>query len=261
MRPFAQYWGSNRAGMDSDFADMKAGGITWARIDLFNTSPPDPNFDYAVQSAKAHGINLLVTVHKTPPETDLGTDADRAVYRTWLGQMVDRYKYHVKYWAIHNEPNLHYEWNIDDNAGRCIDPRQFFHCQDRLEELPGDDRGLQLPQRIVKGFTVLRIPEPREDGHFVIGENDHPRFKDFLQRWTQPGSTPGVVGYFRSQVREGLRLNEEDIALIEAFFADPGNVYLIVQPCDAEGGPVGGFFFSDIRFSLSACSSFSRPHG
>jgi TonB family protein len=110
----------------------------------------------------------------------------------------------------------------------------------------------------VTGFEPF-LCEPREDGHFVIGENDHPRFKDFLQRWTQPGSTPGVVGYFRSQVREGLRLNEEDIALIEAFFADPGNVYLIVQPSDAEGSPVGGFFFSDTGTVFADCTFMPFP--
>ncbi len=145
LRPFVQYWGSNRAGMDSDFADIKAGGISWARIDLFNTASPDPNFDYAVQSAKAHGINLLVTVHKTPPERDLGTDADRAVYRTWMGQMVDRYKYHVKYWMIHNEPNLHYEWNIDDNAGsnqaayEASVARYVQHLRDGYETVKAKD--------------------------------------------------------------------------------------------------------------------------
>jgi len=162
LRPFVQYWGSNRAGMDSDFADMKAGGITWARIDLFNTPSPDPNFDYAVQSAKAHGINLLVTVHKTPPETDLGTDADRAVYRTWLGQMVDRYKYHVKYWAIHNEPNLHYEWNIDDNAGsnqtayEASVARYVQHLRDGYETVKAKDPSALVLFAGLSEWTVER---------------------------------------------------------------------------------------------------------
>jgi TonB family protein len=110
----------------------------------------------------------------------------------------------------------------------------------------------------VTGFEPF-VCEPREDGHFVIGENDRPRFKDFIQRWTRPGSTPGVVGYFRSQVGDGLSLNEEDIALIEAFFAGPGNVYLIVQPSDAEAGPVGGFFFSDMGTVFADCTFMPFP--
>ena len=162
LRPFVQYWGSNRAGMDSDFADMKAGGITWARIDLFNTASPDPNFDYAVQSAKSHGINVLITVHKTPPETDLGTDADRAVYRTWLGQMVDRYKYHVKYWAINNEPNLHYEWNIDDNAGsnqtayEASVARYVQHLRDGYETVKAKDPSAVVLFAGLSEWTVER---------------------------------------------------------------------------------------------------------
>ena len=162
LRPFVQYWGSNRAGMDSDFADIKAGGITWAGIDLFNTASPDPNFDYAVQAAKAHGINLLVTVHKTSPERDLGTDADRAVYRTWLGQMVDRYKYHVKYWAIHNEPNLHYEWNIDDNAGsnqtayEASVARYVQHLRDGYETVKAKDPSAVVLFAGLSEWTVER---------------------------------------------------------------------------------------------------------
>jgi hypothetical protein len=103
--------------MNSDFADMNAGNITWARIDLYPTVSPNPAFDAAVQGGQSHNVNLLVAVHKTAPSNDLGTEADRAVYRTWLAEMVSRYKHYVKYWEIQNEPNLHYEWNIDESSG------------------------------------------------------------------------------------------------------------------------------------------------
>jgi hypothetical protein len=162
LRPLVQYWGSNRAGMDSDFADLNAEGISWARIDLYYTSSPDPNFDYAVQSAKSHGINVLITVHKTTPERDLGTDADRAVYRTWLGQMVDRYKYHVKYWAIHNEPNLHYEWNIDDNYGsnqtayEAAVARYVLHLRDGYETVKAKDPTAKVLFAGLSEWTVER---------------------------------------------------------------------------------------------------------
>ena len=70
---------ATQAGMNSDFADMKSGGITWARLDLYKTASPDPNLDYAVQAAKDHGISLVITVRKPSPDKDLGTEADRAV--------------------------------------------------------------------------------------------------------------------------------------------------------------------------------------
>ena len=67
LRPFAEYWGGNTAAMNGDFADLNAGNITWARIDLFYTASPNPNFDAAVQAAESHNVNLLVAVHKSPP--------------------------------------------------------------------------------------------------------------------------------------------------------------------------------------------------
>jgi Glycosyl hydrolase catalytic core len=132
----AHFWGGYRAGMDSDFADMNAGDISWARVDLYYSSTPDPNFDAAVQIAHAHHVNLVVTVKKGPPENDLGTAADRAAYRTWLAQMVNRYKYYVKYWQIQNEPNLHYEWNIDDSSGS--DQTQYVASVNRYVTLLKD---------------------------------------------------------------------------------------------------------------------------
>ena len=147
LRPFAEYWGSNTAGMNSDFADMRAGNISWARMDLFKTPSPNPAFDTAIQAAKNHGINVVVVVHKTAPEKDLGTDADRAAYRTWLAEMVNRYKYHVKHWEIHNEPNLHYEWNIDDSSGSnqaqyvASVNRYVSHLQDGFETVKANDPG------------------------------------------------------------------------------------------------------------------------
>ena len=131
--------------MNSDFADMNAGNITWARIDLYKTASPNPAFDAAIQAAKDHGINLVVTVRKPWPDKDLGTDADRAAYRTWLAEMVNRYKYHVKHWEIHNEPNLHYEWNIDDSSGSnqaqyvASIGRYVSHLQDGFETVKATD--------------------------------------------------------------------------------------------------------------------------
>jgi hypothetical protein len=116
LRPFAEYWGRDRAGMDADMRDLRNAGITWARIDLYYTSSPNPAFDAAIASAKAHGVRVLVTVHKSAPLKDVGTRADRGVYRTWLAAMVKRYKYHVRHWEIQNEPNLRYEWTIDSSA-------------------------------------------------------------------------------------------------------------------------------------------------
>lgn len=103
--------------MDSDFGDLVGAGAGWARIHLNYTSSPDPRIDAEIASARSHGVRLVVTLGKPWPNKDLGTDADRANYRSWVGKVVGRYGYWVRDWEILNEPNLHYEWNIDESPG------------------------------------------------------------------------------------------------------------------------------------------------
>jgi len=147
LRPFAEYWGADAAGMRGDFEDLRAVGATWARLDLYRTDPPDPAFDAAVEAARSAGIRLVVTVHKPPPSHDLGSDADRDAYREWLGRTVDRLNTDVRHWEINNEPNLHYEWNIEDAA--ASDPvryaeavrRYVAHLRDGYETVKAHDPG------------------------------------------------------------------------------------------------------------------------
>jgi hypothetical protein len=179
LRPFVQYWGSNATGMKSDFADMKSGGVTWARMDLYKTSSPDPNFDAAVKAARDHGINLVVTVHKPTPEKDLGTNSDRLAYRFWLAQMVTRYRYHVKHWMIHNEPNLHYEWNINESNGssqtqyRASVLRYVEHLRDGFETVRAVDPGAKVLFGGLSEWTVERYMD-------VLVTSDAHRYFDIM---------------------------------------------------------------------------------
>jgi hypothetical protein len=59
--------------------------------------------------------------------------------------MVNRYKYWVKHWQIHNEPNLHYEWNIDEATGSnqtsyAASVRRYVeHLKDAYEVVKAND--------------------------------------------------------------------------------------------------------------------------
>jgi periplasmic protein TonB len=53
-----------------------------------------------------------------------------------------------------------------------------------------------------------------------------------------------VVGYYRFQLEEGLRLDPADLSLARAFFPDPHHVILLIQPGES-GPPNATFYFWD----------------
>ena len=59
---------------------------------------------------------------------------------------------------------------------------------------------------------------------------------------------PPVLGYYRSESRYGLSLAAGDLALIESYFPEPVNLFMIVKPAsDAEASRAGFFFREDVR--------------
>jgi hypothetical protein len=174
----AEYWGSNHAGIDTDLADMNMAGITWARVDLDYSTAPNPNFDYVVQAAQQHHIHLLARVWDAPPGNDIGTDQDRATYRAWLAQMVARYDYWIKDWEIHNEPNLHEYWNIDESPSS--DPtayaasahRYVLHLQDSYPTIKSVDPTATVVMGAVDEWTeerfIYQLIQEKADQYFDV---------------------------------------------------------------------------------------------
>ena len=158
-----EYWQSNHAGIDSDLTDMAAGGISWARVNLQYSLTPSADFDFVVQDALVRRIHLLVTVWNSPPYTDLGTDAQRATYRAWLAAMVTRYQYWVHDWEIGNEPNLHYNWTIDEKP--TSDPaayaasvhRYVLHLQDAYTTIKTVDPSATVMLGSISEWTEERF--------------------------------------------------------------------------------------------------------
>jgi hypothetical protein len=52
-----------------------------------------------------------------------------------------------------------------------------------------------------------------------------------------------LIGYYRTEHGEALRLNEDDLFLFKTFFGKPYHVFLLIQP-KAFGPPNATFFFS-----------------
>jgi hypothetical protein len=114
---FLDFWGDDAAGMSTAFDELKAAGVTWARLHLTYGPRASARLVTAARSASAHGIRLVVVLHKPPPFKDLGTLADRAAYRAWVSATVKKFRSSVRYWEVMAEPNLRYTWNINNSKG------------------------------------------------------------------------------------------------------------------------------------------------
>lgn len=137
------------AGVTADARDMRAAGITWARIDVRQDGYSADYLDRVVAIAESYNIQLLAIVLKGSPATSLGTAADRQRYRTWLGGVVRRYSNTIRYWEIHNEPNLNQYWRQpeeqDDRDGYAQAAREYvLHLQDSYETIKAVDDTAQV---------------------------------------------------------------------------------------------------------------------
>jgi hypothetical protein len=62
---------------------------------------------------------------------------------------------------------------------------------------------------------------------------------------TVAGHAPGhVVGFYRSHMRNGLGMTEEDLLLFHRYFPEPSSVVLLVKP-SASRPPIAGFFLRE----------------
>jgi protein TonB len=118
--------------------------------------------------------------------------------------------------------------------------REFVNQASKLSsaEVGGLLLGSARPDRVeITGFEpFVRSKDPGQ--HFKLNAEEKSRLKGEIGRY------PDVVGYFRTDVREGLRLYDEDLSLIDEFFPEPTNVFMIIRREDSET-PTAGFFFWD----------------
>ena len=87
--------------------------------------------------------------------------------------------------------------------------------------------------------------EYRPDHRFILSDADRRKLEKLLAaRKTEPQDGLAVVGYYRSHLGEGIRMSPEDLALAQALFYDPADVFLVVKPA-ADRSLSAGFFFWD----------------
>jgi len=77
---------------------------------------------------------------------------------------------------------------------------------------------------------------------YLFAESDAEVFEDSCQRW-HPSASPSLyaVGFFRSHTRDGFGLADDDVQLLDQFFANPAHIALLIKPF-ATKVSLAGFF-------------------
>jgi Gram-negative bacterial TonB protein C-terminal len=150
-----------------------------------------------------------------------------------------------------------YRWEV---AGKPIAILFSLDLMDRLERevlesfkavtKRGSEIGGVLGGRVVAGSqptVIVEQFEPVECDYsrgplYLLSDEDKVRMKQALERVARAGGGVSVAGFFRSNTRRELVLDEEDQAVAKEFFSDPNNVFLLVRPF-AMKPSAGAFFF------------------
>ncbi|MCS7314579.1 MAG: TonB family protein [Bryobacterales bacterium] len=119
----------------------------------------------------------------------------------------------------------------------------------------------QGPRPVVVIEDYETVPCDYERGPlYLLAEQDRRRLEQALARWREaPPQGPRVVGYFRSNTRKELQLDDEDVALLRQYFPDPQQVCLLVKPFASRANLAGFFLWegsepqrrSDLTFAFN----------
>ena len=96
----------------------------------------------------------------------------------------------------------------------------------------------------IKDFEPF-LCEYRADHKFILSDSDRRKLDRLLAARRADGPEAlSVLGFYRAHIGDGLGLREEDVAVAQAHFYDPANVFLLVKP-SVDGTASAGFFFWD----------------
>ena len=149
-----------------------------------------------------------------------------------------------------------YRWEV---AEKPIAVNLSLELIDRLEKdvlesfravtKRGSEIGGVLAGRIIPGnprTVTIEHFEPVECDYsrsnlYILSDEDKVRLSAALERARKLGGGLSVTGFFRSNARRDLVLDEDDLALASEYFSDPSHVMLLVRPY-AMKPSAGGFF-------------------
>ncbi len=100
------------------------------------------------------------------------------------------------------------------------------------------------PTVIIEQFEVVECSYSRGP-LYLLSDEDKVRLKQALGRIGNPAGGTSVAGFFRSNTRRELVLDEDDQALAKEFFSDPNQVFLLVRPFAMQPSAAGFFFWEN----------------
>ncbi len=151
-------------------------------------------------------------------------------------------------WTFPGAPvRIHLHLNVVESLGREA-RRAFESVPSHSVEIGGLLLGTAdfaaSPIIEIKDFEPF-LCEYRADHKFILSDSDRRKLEKLLEaRRSEPQDPLTVVGYYRSHLGEGLSLRQDDVAIAQAHFCDPANVFLLMRPA-ADGSESAGFFFWD----------------
>lgn len=81
---------------------------------------------------------------------------------------------------------------------------------------------------------------------YLLAEADRRRLEEALARRKQDGERKlSVVGYYRSNTRKELALDDDDFSIISEYFSEPHNVFLLIKPFASKTNQAGFFIWEN----------------
>jgi hypothetical protein len=164
---------------------------------------------------------------------------------------------------LQGSPSAYYLWEFPEKP---VTVRLSLDVVDRLEHdvlesfraitARGSEVGGLLLGRSEPGSTAQTIIENYELFHcdytrgplFLLSEEEKSRLEDVIRRKKSiPGQAGAVVGFFRSNTRKDLALDDEDMQIFSEYFNRPEQAYLLVKPFAAKASLAGIFIWEDKR--------------
>ena len=151
-------------------------------------------------------------------------------------------------WEVPGKPiSVYLDFDVVDRLSQEVMrgfgavPRRGVECGGVL--LGSIEAGEKTIVRVID-FEPVACQHTRGPG-YLLSDSEQDRFGATVEQWKQgAGKQFYVVGFYRSHMREGLGLNEEDLRLYSTWLPGPAEIALVVKPF-ATRPSIGAFFFRE----------------